>query len=202
MKNEGGVGSHRRPGGAWGRKSWLPKQSWLAERCYPKAGSYVRIRLATKDDLRGILAIQQKSPEAARWTAGNYERLLDDAGGKIIVADLPTMDPPKLLGFAAFHRIIDEVELRNMAVDPNHREQGIGRALLVAARDRMLMAGAKRVFLEVRASNKAAQSLYYSLGFAIHSIRKDYYRDPPEDALVLVLELSPPTVLPPNWKVP
>ena len=159
----------------------------------------MRIRLATKDDIHGILAVQQKSPEAARWTAGDYERLLDDPGGKIIVADLATMDPPKLLGFAAFHRIIDEVELRNMAVDPNHREQGIGRALLEAARERMLAAGAKRVFLEVRVSNKPAQALYYSLGFAIHSLRKDYYRDPAEDALVLALELYAPTVLLPHW---
>jgi ribosomal-protein-alanine N-acetyltransferase len=162
----------------------------------------MRIRLATKDDVRGILAVQQRSPEAARWIASDYERLLEDPGGKVLVAELPTMDPPKILGFAAFHRVIDEVELRNMAVDPDHREQGIGRALLVAARDRMLMAGAKRMFLEVRASNKPAQSLYYSLGFAIISLRKDYYRDPPEGALVLSLELYPPTVLSPSWAVP
>ena len=162
----------------------------------------MKIRLASKDDIRGILAVQQKSSEAARWTLGDYERLLEDPGGRVLVADLPTMDPPKILGFAAFHRIIDEVELRNMAVDPNHREQGIGRALLVAARDRMLRAGAKRVFLEVRASNKPAQLLYYSLGFAINYLRKDYYRDPEEDALVLSLELYPPTVLSPQWAVP
>ncbi len=157
----------------------------------------MKIRLATKDDIRGILTAQQKSPEAARWTARDYERLLEDPGGKVLVADLPTMDPPKILGFAAFHRVIDEVELRNMAVDPDHRQQGVARALLETARGRMLTAGAKRVFLEVRPSNKAALSLYYSLGFAINSIRRDYYRDPPEDALVLAWELYPPTVLSP-----
>lgn len=157
----------------------------------------MKIRLATKDDVRGILAVQQKSPEAARWTSADYGRLLEDPGGKVLVAALPTMDPPKILGFAAFHRVIDEVEVRNMAVDPDHRQQGVARALLEAARDRMLMAGAKRVFLEVRASNKPAQSLYYSLGFAINSVRKDYYRDPSEDALVLAWELYPPTVLSP-----
>lgn len=157
----------------------------------------MKIRLATKNDLRGILAVQQKSPEAARWTPGDYERLIEDPGGKVLVAELATTDPPKVLGFAAFHRVIDEVELRNMAVDPDHRQQGVARALLGTARDRMLMAGAKRVFLEVRVSNKPAQSLYYSLGFAINSIRRDYYREPPEDALVLAWELYPPTVLSP-----
>ncbi len=155
----------------------------------------MRIRLADKDDLRAIVAMQEKSPEAGHWTQDDYERLMDDAGGKILVAELPTMDPPKILGFAAFHRVIDEVEVRNMAVDPEHRHRGVGRALLETARDRLLQAGAKRVFLEVRASNKPALSLYYSIGFAIHSRRADYYRDPQEDALVLALELHPPTVL-------
>ena len=155
----------------------------------------MRIRLADKDDLRAIIAMQEKSPEAAHWTPDDYARLMDDAGGKILVAELPTMDPPKILGFAAFHRVIDEVEIRNMAVDPEHRHQGVGRALLETARDRLLQAGAKRVFLEVRASNKPALSLYCSIGFAIHSRRADYYRDPQEDALVLALEIHPPTVL-------
>jgi ribosomal-protein-alanine N-acetyltransferase len=156
----------------------------------------MKIRLASKDDLRAIVSLQQKAPEAAHWTLGDYERLMADAGGTILVAELETMEPPKLLGFAALHRIIDEVEVRNLAVDPEHRQQGIGRALLVAAREQMLRAGAKRVFLEVRASNKPAQSLYYSIGFALHSVRKDYYREPQEDALVLALELYPPTVVP------
>ena len=156
----------------------------------------MKIRLASKDDLRSILGLQQKAPEAARWTEGDYERLMEDAGGKILVAELDTMERPKLVGYAAFHRIIDEVEVRNMAVDSEHRQQGVGRALLLSAREQMLRAGAKRVFLEVRASNKPAQSLYYSIGFALHSIRKDYYREPQEDALVLALELYPPTVVP------
>lgn len=155
----------------------------------------MRTRLAGKDDLHAIVALQQKSPEAARWTQDDYERLMEDPGGKILVVDLPTMDPAKILGFAAFHRIIDEVELQNMAVDPDHQHQGVGRALLEAARERMLQAGAKRVFLEVRASNKPALSLYCSIGFGLHSRRKDYYRDPQEDALVLCLELYPPTVV-------
>jgi ribosomal-protein-alanine N-acetyltransferase len=157
----------------------------------------MKIRLFNKDDIPWILAVQHKSPDAAHWTEGDYARLAEDPGGKILVAELETMDPPKILGFAAFHRILDEVELRNMAVDPEHREQGVGKALLEDARERLLKAGAKRVFLEVRASNKPALSLYCSLGFGLYSLRKNYYRDPEEDAYVLALELYPPTVLPP-----
>ena len=157
----------------------------------------MKIRLFSKDDIPAILALQQKSPEAAHWIEGDYEHLAEDPSGKILVAELETMDPPKILGFAAFHRILDEAELRNMAVDPEHREQGVGKALLEDARERLLKAGARRVFLEVRASNKPALSLYCSVGFGLYSLRKGFYRDPDEDAYVLALELNPPTVLAP-----
>ena len=155
----------------------------------------MKIRLAGTSDLRAIIAIQEKCPEASQWLARDYARLLDDSGGMILVAEMPTLDPPRVVGFAAFHRIIDEVELFNMAVDPDFRRLGAGRELLIESRDRLMAAGAKRVYLEVRHSNKPAQTLYYSVGFAIHSLRKDYYRDPAEDALVLGWELRPPTVI-------
>ena len=138
----------------------------------------MKVRLYSKEDLHRVVALQAKCPEAARWTAGDYERLAEQPGGKILVAELESMTPPKILGFAAFHRVIDEVELRNIAVDPDHRQQDVGRALLEDARRRMLQAGAKRISLEVRSSNKSALALYYSLGFAIHSLRKDHYREP------------------------
>jgi ribosomal-protein-alanine N-acetyltransferase len=155
----------------------------------------MKIRLFSKEDLHAITTLQVKSPEAARWTADDYARLANDPGGKILVAELESMTPPKILGFAAFHRVIDEVELRNMAVDPEHRQQGVAKALLEEARRRMLTAGAKRIFLEVRTTNKPALELYSSLGFAIHSLRKDYYREPQEDGYVLCLEIYPPTVI-------
>jgi len=154
------------------------------------------VRPFYRDDLAAILAIQDRCPEAARWKEAEYEHLANDRGGMILVAELETMDPPKVLGFAAFHQVIDEAELRNIAVDPDHRAQGVGKALLEEARQRLLRSGAKRVFLEVRVSNKPALSLYSSVGFSLHTLRKSYYRDPPEDGYVLCLELFPPSVVP------
>ena len=156
----------------------------------------MKIRLFAKDDLPAILAIQQKNPQAAGWLAADYTRLCGNPGGLVLVAELQTMTPSKVLGFAAFHRVIDEAELRNMAVDPSHQHRGVGKALLEEARKRLMEDGAKRVYLEVRPSNKPALGLYYSVGFGLHSLRKDYYRDPREDAYVLALELFPPTVVP------
>ena len=64
-----------------------------------------------------------------------------------------------------------------------------GENLFEEARKRLLQSGTKRVYLEVRQSNKSAQGLYFSAGFGLHSMRKDYYRNPPEDAYVLSLQL-------------
>jgi ribosomal-protein-alanine N-acetyltransferase len=156
----------------------------------------MKIRQFEREDLWSIIPIQQKCPEAARWIDTDYIRLADSPGGMILVSELETMTPPKVLGFAAFHRIIDEAELLNLAVDPEHQQQGVARALLEEARQRLLQAGAKRVYLEVRVSNRAALLLYYSVGFGLHSLRKDYYGEPREDAYVLCLTLFPPEIVP------
>ena len=132
---------------------------------------------------------------AARWLETDYLRLAESRGGLILVAELENMTPPIPVGFAAFHRIIDEAELLNMAVDPDHQRRGVGRALLAEARQSLLEAGTKRIYLEVRLSNTPALKLYYSAGFGLHSLRKDYYRDPQEDAYVLFLQLFPPEVI-------
>lgn len=156
----------------------------------------MKIRRFERQDIPSILAIQEKTNGAARWLAADYERLGVDPGGMILVAELETATSPKILGFAAFHRVIDEAELRNMAVDCEHQHQGVGRSLFEEARRRLMEAGTKRVYLEARTSNKVALGLYYSIGFALHSLRKDYYREPQEDAYVLALDLSPPAVIP------
>jgi len=61
--------------------------------------------------------------------------------------------------------------------------------LLDEAHERLLRAGVKRVYLEVRASNNPAISLYTSMEYSIFSTRKEYYRDPPEDAYIWSLDL-------------
>jgi ribosomal-protein-alanine N-acetyltransferase len=151
----------------------------------------MRIRKVSKEDLAAIIGIQRKTPQAAQWTSADYANLAGDPSGLILVAELDTMTPPMIVGFVAFHRVIDETELRNMAVDPAHQRQGVGRGLLAEGRRRLLEQGAKRIYLEVRASNLLAQRFYYFAGFALCSRRKDYYNDPREDGLVLSLRLSP-----------
>ena len=91
------------------------------------------------------------------------------------------MEDDTLLGYIVYWRIIDECEIANIAVDPDRRGEGIGGALLGHA----LACGADKFFLEVRESNEAAKALYFKYGFTPYGKRKNYYRDPTEDAILL-----------------
>jgi ribosomal-protein-alanine N-acetyltransferase len=150
------------------------------------------IRAFLDDDLPTVCAIQSKCPAAAQWHKDDYLRLAGDPGGMILVADLATAKPPHIVGFAAFHRIIEEAELRNLAVEPAHQRQGVARSLLREGIRKLQESGARSIFLEVRASNHPALALYASLGFRLHSTRRGYYQDPLEDAAVMMLDIASP----------
>jgi ribosomal-protein-alanine N-acetyltransferase len=81
--------------------------------------------------------------------------------------------------------VFDEIHINNLAIRPQYRQRGIGTALLhhVLAAARQL--GARRATLEVRASNDGARRLYERLGFYVAGIRRNYYSNPVEDALIL-----------------
>jgi ribosomal-protein-alanine N-acetyltransferase len=151
----------------------------------------VMIRAFIERDLPAIQAMQSKCPAAAQWHEDDYLRLAGDPCGMILVAEHARARPPHIVGFAAFHRVIEEAELRNLAADPAHQRQGVARSLLEEGIRMLQESGARRIFLEVRASNHPALALYASLGFGLHSTRKDYYQSPIEDALVMALDITP-----------
>ncbi len=91
-------------------------------------------------------------------------------------------------GYIVFWNVDDEMHILNLAVTPKYRRQGISRQLVLAAVKRAYAKGARRAFLEVRASNAIAQKLYSSLGFSGSFIRRDYYDSPVEDAIIMTLE--------------
>jgi ribosomal-protein-alanine N-acetyltransferase len=91
----------------------------------------------------------------------------------------------RTVGFCAFWRVLDELHINNLAVLPAYRRQGVASALLrrVLAEGRTL--GAVRATLEVRRSNAAALQLYERFGFEVAGVRRNYYTQPDEDALIL-----------------
>ena len=166
----------------------------------------MNVRQFVEQDLAAILAIQSKCPEAAQWREEDYARLARDSAGILLTAEPEAVvyatsatgqegrvlggNGASILGFAAFYLVVaDEAELRNLAVAREHRRRGVGRGLLDEAHGRLLRAGVKRVYLEVRASNSPAISLYTSMGYSRLSTRREYYRDPLEDACIWSLDL-------------
>jgi len=165
----------------------------------------MNVRQFTEQELAAVLAIQSACPEAAQWREEDYTHLARDPAGLLLIAESEAVvsatsamgreeqilgcNSASVLGFAAFCLIADEAELRNLAVAREHRQRGVGRALLDKAHGRLRRAGVKRVYLEVRASNNPAIRLYASMGYSILSTRNKYYPDPPEDAYVWSLDL-------------
>ncbi|MBQ6058912.1 MAG: ribosomal protein S18-alanine N-acetyltransferase [Clostridia bacterium] len=96
-----------------------------------------------------------------------------------------------LAAAACFRIAADEAELLRVAVLPAYRRQGLGKRLLQEGARLLAARRCRLLYLEVRESNAPARALYQSLGFDAVGRRKDYYRSPQEDALLLRCELPP-----------
>jgi ribosomal-protein-alanine N-acetyltransferase len=94
-----------------------------------------------------------------------------------------------ILGYSICWTVADESHLLNIAVRPDARERGVGSALLVECIRRGARAGAGRIHLEVRAGNAPAIRMYEREGFSFQGIRRGYYADTGEDAVLLSREL-------------
>ncbi len=95
-----------------------------------------------------------------------------------------------LAGYAWYALVSPEAELLNLAVSPEFRRRGLATALLDFADCRLRDAGVRDIYLEVRKSNYAAESLYRGRGFTPVGMRRAYYRFPTEDAIVMALRFD------------
>lgn len=94
-----------------------------------------------------------------------------------------------ITGYIGLHHVLDVAYITNLAVAPDFRRQGIGKALLTKALETCRSMDISSVTLEVRESNKIAISLYRRFGFSAVGKRINYYRNPIEDALIMLLEI-------------
>jgi [ribosomal protein S18]-alanine N-acetyltransferase len=81
--------------------------------------------------------------------------------------------------------IMDEVHIATIAVHPDYRRRGIGERILLHSLHQAQTEGARRAFLEVRAGNETAKNLYIKYGFIVDGVRKQYYKDNQEDAILM-----------------
>ena len=94
------------------------------------------------------------------------------------------------MGYVGSQTVLGETDMMNIAVHPDYRKQGIGTGLILALIRELSSRGSHSLMLEVRASNEQAISVYSKLGFSEIGRRRNYYRNPKEDALILRKEWS------------
>ncbi|MEW6727617.1 ribosomal protein S18-alanine N-acetyltransferase [Desulforudis sp. 1088] len=91
----------------------------------------------------------------------------------------------KVIGYGGAWMVLDEAHVTNVAVHPDYRGMKIGKALMLELMRRAVARGARCMTLEVRPSNTVARQLYARLGFVEAGVRKGYYQDNDEDAIIM-----------------
>lgn len=153
------------------------------------------IRPLLASDLDRVVAIERQA-FSDPWPRSAFIELLEQphVRGLAIEADLPSPDH-RLAGYALGLVAADEAEILNLAVAPDARRSGLGRALLDGLLATFRRERVATVHLEVRQSNAGAVRLYQAAGFRAVSTRRAYYRNPTENALTMTLRLNSESAL-------
>lgn len=164
------------------------------ERCADELESYVARLL---DALTANIVPMQESHVAeiaeiekqcfsVPWSENGIRAELDDKTARFLVC----VSGDRVLGYVGVHEVCEEAYIANIAVCNGYRRFGIGEELMESAEDEARMRGCEFISLEVRKSNESAVALYKKLGYNIAGKRKNFYSDPPEDALIMTLILK------------
>ena len=119
------------------------------------------------------------------WSEKSLREELDNRTAHFLVAE----DGGIVVGYIGVFIVYESCDISNIAVFPEYRRQGIGRRLLEGAFEVAEKGGAESISLEVRPSNCGAIELYRSVGFEEVGLRKNFYRNPTEDGLILSKKL-------------
>lgn len=144
-----------------------------------------RLRPASPADIPA-LAMLERSVFTDPWTADQLREALGWSGAVAFVDE----DEDGIIGYVLGRVVVDQAEILSIATVARRRRQRIGRGLLDEVLAAMVARGATAVWLEVRQSNASARAMYESAGFFAAGLRRGYYRQPPEDAVVLRRELA------------
>lgn len=138
------------------------------------------------EHLAAVLDIEPVAFGSHHWSHQSFVNELSNSMGYYFVAMPAGKD--KLIGYTGFWLIGEEAHITTLAVHPENRRQHIGERLLIHDIQQAQKVGANWITLEVRVSNESAQQLYYKYGFKSLGVRRNYYQDNDEDALVLWTE--------------
>ena len=146
------------------------------------------LRDMRREDLPAVLDIERRS-FAQPWSRAFFEKELATPFARLVVVVEGAVPRPQVIGYTCRWRVTDEVHLLNVAVHPERRGLGHGRALVAAVVAEAEAARGRVVYLEVRAGNVIARRLYRQLGFKDLGVRRGYY-GPGQDAIVMELRLG------------
>ena len=124
-------------------------------------------------------------PNGSPWPAESYKSELAGFHNKYGIA----FKKAEKVGFIGYTQLFDEVEITTFGILKPFKNQGIGQSFLSAFIKQLKAGEIKTVFLEVREQNKAAIAVYEKVGFEKISLRKNYYHDPVDHALIMQLKI-------------
>lgn len=127
------------------------------------------------------------------WSAGALRNCLEDPA---VHPSYGLIEGSRLIAYCLCQKVLDEAEILRVAVLPDWRNRGLGRAFLKFCQQALAEQGVRDVHLEVRALNIPARHCYEALGYELAGRRKAYYHDPTDDALLYHLELPAPAKTP------
>ncbi len=139
----------------------------------------------TPADLDQVMEIEPVAFGSHHWSRQSFVNELSNPSGFYFTA---TDAQGQICGYSGFWLIGEEAHITTLAVHPDLRRQHIGERLLINDITQAESVGANWLTLEVRVSNESAQQLYYKYGFKSLGMRRRYYQDNDEDALVLWAE--------------
>ena len=145
----------------------------------------VKIKPMSKDDVEDVISIEKLAYGDHHWSKDSFMAELSNELAHYYSA---FNDEGKLIAYCGTWQILEEAHITNIAVSPEYRRKHIGEALLKTAVDNCYKNMVKFITLEVRVSNTPAIALYEKYGFKSLGVRKGYYQDNNEDALIMWTE--------------
>ena len=135
----------------------------------------------TNEHLASVASLEQMC-FSEPWSEAALSLLCREGGVGVVV---PDGESETAKAYGGMTVVLDEGSITNIAVRPDVRRQGLGRAVVEALLERSRSLGVTDVYLEVRLSNEPAIALYRSLGFEVVGTRKNFYKQPNEDAYTM-----------------
>jgi ribosomal-protein-alanine N-acetyltransferase len=143
------------------------------------------IKRISENDIDAV-AVLESEIFSDSWSAKSIKETYDNKSALILGA----YQDEELIGYVIFYYVLDEGEIARIAVSPSHRRQGVAEQIFAGLLEFCEENNIERILLDVRISNEPAISFYRKSGFADDGIRKNFYENPKEHALLMSAEVA------------